>query len=251
MLKSVKNQLGYKNRGEYLALADIIILIRSYLPMMIALTFVSGLAGTVFVLNRAPEYRATATLMVSSGDYYSAKNIDVEQLLLDQKLAATYIEIAKSPSVLSSVIKNLNLDYGVGSLSGKIEVKTVEKTEFIEIMAQDTDPVIAMRIANETGKEFADKIKDVMTFKNIRMIEEAGIPRVPQPKKTGIIVGMFLVAGIGVALVLVILSELFYSKLRRPKEIEDILESSVLLNVPLYDDIEDLENLYNKRGGKK
>ncbi|MGL4402157.1 MAG: YveK family protein [Fusobacteriaceae bacterium] len=246
MKKKIDKVIG----AEYLGLTDIIMVIRNYIEIVIGITFIFTLAGIFFAKSRAPEYRAKTTLMVSSGEYYSAKNINLEELNFNQKLATTYIGIAGSPSVLNSVIKNLDLNYKIEELNRKIDVKPIEKTEFIEIIASDSDPVIAMRIANETGKIFGDKIKEVMTFKNIKVVEEATVPRIPQPKKTAIIGIASFLLGVLVSVSSVFIYRIFYSKLCKPEEIEDILQSSVLMNMPLYQDIEKLENLYKRKGGE-
>lgn len=252
-MKKRKKELEYEYEEDFdmeeedgLDLLEIFMMVRRHVKVVIAITGIFTLLGVFFAMTRVAKYKATTTLIVSSGNYYSAKNLDSGELSLNQKLATTYTAVAKSPSVLNAIIKKLDLDMDIQTLSQKININSVGETELIGVTAQDTDPVMAMRIANETGIEFASKVKEVMTFENIRVVEEAEIPAQPESRKRGLIIAVSFVLGAMIGTFLVILVEMFHSKLRRPKDIEKILGASILTHVPIYEQIDELETLHER-----
>lgn len=253
MLKKRKRELDYEYEERYdedeedeIDLLEIFMMIRRHWKTIVAITVIFTGLGVGFAMTRKAVYKATTTLIVSSGNYYSAKNLDRNEISLNQQLATTYTAVAKSNSVLNAVIRKLDLDTDVQQLSKDIAISSVEDTELIRITATDGDAVIASRIANETAGEFIGKVKEIMTFENIKVVEPAPVPELPESRKRALIVAVAFVLGAMVGTFLVILVEMFHSKLRRPKDIERILGASILTHVPEYDQIEELEELHEK-----
>lgn len=252
MVKKSKKELDYEYEKQYdededeIDLLEIFMMVRRHLKVIFAITAIFTGLGIGFALSKVAVYKAATTLIVSSGNYYSAKNLDSGELSLNQKLATTYTAVAKSPSVLNAIIKRLDLDMNAEKLSKLIEINSVDDTELIKIMATDTDPVMAMRIANETASEFTSKVKEVMTFENIKVVEPAEIPEQPESRKRGLIIAVSFVLGAMIGTFLVILIEMFHSKLCRPKDIEKIMGTSILTHVPVYEQIDELETLHEK-----
>ncbi|MEG0135465.1 MAG: Wzz/FepE/Etk N-terminal domain-containing protein [Cetobacterium sp.] len=250
MLRKRKKELDYDYEENYeededeIDLLEIVMIVRRHIKVIIAIAAIFLCLGVGFAMSRVATYKSTTTLIVSSGNYYNAKNLDSGELSLNQKLATTYTEVAKSPSVLNSVIKRLDLDMKTNQLSKLISINSVEDTELIKITAIDKDPVMAMRIANEVAAEFTQKVKEVMTFENIKVVEPAEIPEVPESRKRALIVAIAGILGGMLGTFMVLLIEMFHSKLRRPKDIENILGASILTHVPLYEQIGELETLH-------
>ena len=252
MLKKRKKELDYEYEDQYeededeIDLLEILMMVRRHLKVIFAITVIFTGLGIGFAMTRVAVYKAATTLIVSSGNYYNAKNLDSGELSLNQKLATTYTAVAKSPSVLNAIIKRLDLDMDAVTLAKNIDINSVDDTELIKIIATDIDPVMAMRIANETASEFTNKVKEIMTFENIRVVETAEIPEQPESRKRALIIAVALVLGAMIGTFLVILIEMFHSKLRRPKDIEKIMGTSILTHVPVYEQMDELANLHEK-----
>ncbi|MGL6130375.1 MAG: YveK family protein [Fusobacteriaceae bacterium] len=255
MLKKRKRELEYEYEDDYeeddddgLDFMELFMMVRRHWRAIVVITVLFTGLGTGFALTRKAVYMAKTTLIVSSGNYYSAKNLDRNEISLNQQLATTYTAVAKSNAVLNEVIRRLDLDMDIESLSKVIEIASVEDTELITITAKDGDPVTASRIANETGVEFIAKVKEIMTFENVKVVEAAGVPERAESRKRALIVAVSIVLGTMIGTFLVILMEMFHSKLRRPKDIENILGSTILTHVPLYEQMEELEKIHEKSG---
>ncbi|MGL4533669.1 MAG: polysaccharide biosynthesis tyrosine autokinase [Fusobacteriaceae bacterium] len=240
-MKKYKKELDYESEdlyeeeGDKINLSEILTMIHRRFKLIFAITVVFTGLGIGFAMTRVAIYKAATTLIVSSGNYYNAKNLDSIEVSLNQKLATTYTAVAKSPSVLNAIIKKLDLDMDTKQLSGNIDISSVENTELIKITATDKDPVMAMRIADEAGIEFTKKIKEVMTFENIRVVESAELPDQPESRKRALIITVAFLLGAVAGTFLIILVEKLHSQLRRTKDIEKIMMVNILGHIPVYE----------------
>ena len=209
----------------------ILILLRGW-KMILILIAITFLMSIVVILRRPVVYEANAKLIISGNNTYYGKLFDESDLSLNQKLVTTYAEVARSRTVMRDVIGKLELDTDARKLASNVRIEPVKDTEFINIYYKDTDPQRAALIANEISKSFIINIKNLMKFDNLKIVENAEVPK--HPKGIGnkliavasIILGAFL--GGNLALVL----EVFHSKLKKPEDIERIMECPVIGTIP-------------------
>ncbi len=234
-----------KNYDDEIELMDLLFIVfRGWKIILISIVIV-GVAGTVFAFMKPKVYEAKAKLMVSSGEIYSSRQLDANELSTNQKLVTTYTEVAKSSSVLKEVAKKLDMDMSTREVAANLRVEPVDDTEFINIYYKDTNPNMAARIANEISKEFIEKIKSIMKFENLNIIEMAEAPEYPSGVGKKLVVAISLVLGGFLGVFVVFVLEFFKNKIRKPEEIERITGCSVIASIP---DFELLE-AENKRKG--
>ncbi|MCS5423126.1 MULTISPECIES: YveK family protein [Psychrilyobacter] len=222
----------WENEDDEIELMDLVfILIRSWkLIVMTALPVM--ILGAVFAMTRPDIYRAEATLMVSSGQIYSVNNLDNAEISKNQKLVSTYTEIAKSKSIMRSVIRKLDLDMEPEGIANLLKVTPVDDTEFIKISYTDKNAQRSALLTNEVAGEFISKIKKVMSFENLKIVEKATVPEKALPKKRALILAVSMVLGVMVGVFAAFMVEFLHSKLRKPEDIEKIMGCSVLANIP-------------------
>ncbi len=111
-------------------------------------------AGAAFVVARmtTPVYSATVTLLVSQAP--TNTSADYTSVLTSERLARTYSELLRTPSVLDSVIQKLSLPMRTGQLAGRVQVQLVRDTQLIKVSVEDTNPAMAAQIANTIGVVF-------------------------------------------------------------------------------------------------
>ncbi|MDX8337142.1 YveK family protein [Candidatus Cetobacterium colombiensis] len=188
--------------------------------------------GVFFAMTRPTVYKAEMTMMVSSGRNFSATSLDGGELSVNQKLATTYAEIAKSNAILKNVIKKYDLDTSLGGLRGSVTIAPVEDTELMQLTYKNSDPALAAAVVNEIGNEFMLKVREVMNFQNIKVVEPAEIPKEALPKKRVLILAISAVLSVMVGCMAAFIVEFFFCKLRKPKDIEKILGTTMLGMVP-------------------
>lgn len=196
--------------------------------MVIAVSISAVLSFYVMV----PVYQAQTTLIVKTEKSDEMQVISNDQVNVTEKLAVTYGEIIKSRVVLEEVIKNLKLKESYESLLSNVSISTVSETQIIKVIVEDTDKLKAMSIANEIPKVFTQEAIRIADANGVEVIDKAKLPTNPiKPnKKSNIILSAVLGVIIGASIVLV--RELFDSKIKTPDDATKELGLPVLGVVP-------------------
>lgn len=242
-INNAQKNYGYSYEGYYnetqqeLDLMDLIFtMIRRW--KLIVLTMIPIIIiGFFLALTRPSIYRAETTLMVSSG--MTSIGIDNSDISLNQKLVITYSEVAKSRSILKRVINKYDLETSPESLAKTISISPVSDTEIIKLSYKNKDPQLAASVTNEFAKEFMNKVVEVMNIRNVKIVEPAEIPTRPLPKKRAIILAAFIILGAMLGMGLALIIESIHKKLRKPSEIESILEAPMLGVIPKFETKDD------------
>jgi len=219
---------------EGVTLMELLFIMNRKRKLIIMTIILTAITSIFFSFLRPNIYEAESILMVSSGDIYSAQNLGNEDILRNQRLVSTYSEIARSKSIMLNVIKNLDLETTPDEISKFLKMEPVEETELIKISYRDQNPQKAASLANEISEEFIKKISEVMSFKNLKIVEKAMAPEksVNDKKITVVVASVILGALLGVFLALI--TEFLYGKLRKSEDIEQIMDCEILVNLPKY-----------------
>ncbi|WP_034630041.1 GumC family protein [Desulfotruncus alcoholivorax] len=159
--------------AEVIDLRDIIDVLKKRRKIIALITLISLLTSGIlsfFVLD--PVYEAKGMLLVtmaSDNTHTVVSNNDNLNSVIDnlsrmpQMTMNTYVEQLKSEAVMKRVITKLKLgEYGVtpSDLSSMIDAQAVKDTNIIEIKVQNTNPQLAMDIANTLNSEFLDYLSE-------------------------------------------------------------------------------------------
>lgn len=217
---------------EELDLVDLLFTLTRRWKVIVLVAVPIFICGIIFAFTRPTVYMAETTLMVSSGRNYSVSSIDGSELSTNQKLVTTYTEVAKSRLLMRRILEKYDLEGTPESLGNSITVNPVSDTEMIRITYKNSDPTMAAAVVNEIGGEFINRIREVMNFQNLKVVERAEVPERPLPKKRGLIMVASLILGLMGGVGVGFLVEFFHSKVRKPKDIEKILGCPMLGMVP-------------------
>lgn len=219
---------------EEISLRELFFILRKWLLLIIVLAIVAvTISGAVsyYVLDK--EYQTFTTLMVGKPkDYQTENKLEMSDLMLNQKLVATYGQLIKSRVVSDKVIKNLDLQISYNAFINKVKVNLVKDTEIIQIQVTDTDPLLATEIANETAEVFMDSVKTIMHVENVQVIDKAQVPEnniSPRPMLNMAIAG---VLGVMLGVFFAFLVEYLDNTIKTPEDVEKYLGLPVLGAIP-------------------
>ena len=151
----------------------------SKIYIIILLVIISMLVGNIYLLAfQKPLYKSTTTLVLVS-ESSNNQSITQSDIALNNNLVTTYSEIIKSRSILSKVIKNLNLNTSTENLSRNITVTSVTNTQLIKIAVSDENNLKAKAIANEIAKVFSQEITNIYKIQNISIVDKAVLAEKP------------------------------------------------------------------------
>jgi capsular exopolysaccharide synthesis family protein len=128
--------------------------VKRYSWLVILSAIVAGAAAFLISSNMTPIYQATSRYLIDEAPGSTSSSNEYSQLLTEQILAQTYVEIATTRPVLEETITELGLPFSPSQLRAKVTVSAPADRQIMIITAQDTDPERAAAIANTIGNVF-------------------------------------------------------------------------------------------------
>jgi succinoglycan biosynthesis transport protein ExoP len=128
-----------------------IAIIRRWLPLVAASVLLAASAAFVASSLLQRVYEAKATLIV--GQSLSAVNPDYNQVLVSQRLSATYAAVATTRPILDTVIGQLGLGVTSDELGKRVRADAPLDSTLLAIAVQDADPARAAAIANALAEQ--------------------------------------------------------------------------------------------------
>ena len=205
--------------------------------LLIALVaFVTGIvafAYSSFIVK--PEFTSTTRIYVVNRNQGDKPGLTNQDLQAGSYLVKDYREIILSQDVLEKVATDLKLELPPKGLASKIKVTVPIDTRIVSISVTDRVPEEASRIANSLREVAAQKIISVTRVSDVTTLEEARPATSPSSPniRRNTLVGFL--AGAVVMVVTVLLVELLDTRVKRPEDIEDVMQIALLGVVPNLD----------------
>ena len=207
---------------------------RKVLIALVAIvTGVVAFAYSSFIVK--PEYTSTTRIYVvnrNQGDKSGPTNQDLQA---GSYLVKDYREIILSQDVLEKVATDLKLDLPSKGLASKIKVTVPADTRIVSISVTDRAPEEASRIANSLREVAAQKIISVTRVSDVTTLEEARPATSPSSPNIRRNTMIGFLAGAVVMIVTVLLIELLDTRVKRPEDVEDVMQIALLGVVPNLD----------------
>lgn len=214
-----------------------IIVLAAILGAAIAFTY------TKFLVS--PVYQSKTQVYVTNNKLTTTDQINVNDLQSSNYLTKDYMILVKSNPVLDKVIADLGLKMSTSELAGKIHVSTPTDTRILTIAVNDTDPIMAKKIADAVREASKAQIQAVMGIETVNTVEDAKLPESPISPNTkmNILIGFAL--GFIIAVAVIIIRFILDDTIKAQEDVEKYLGLSVLGLIP------ELETTDNKKKKKK
>lgn len=204
--------------------------------LIVLVAFVTGtvvFAYSSFIVK--PEFTSTTRIYVVNRNQGDKSGLTNQDLQAGSYLVKDYREIILSQDVLEKVATDLKLDLPPKGLASKIKVTVPVDTRIVSISVTDRAPEEASRIANSLREVAAQKIISVTRVSDVTTLEEARPATSPSSPniRRNTLVGFL--AGAVVMVVTVLLVELLDTRVKRPEDIEDVMQIALLGVVPNLD----------------
>lgn len=119
--------------------------------LLILTTGIGAAIGHMVSQQEPPVYQATTTIIV--GQSIQSMDLNSTDLMLSERLARTYADMALRQPVLEGVVSSLELNESWKALRGRIFVKPVRDTQLLEIRVEAGSPETARLIADEVANQ--------------------------------------------------------------------------------------------------
>ena len=204
--------------------------------LIVLVAFVTGAAAfaySSFIVK--PEFTSTTRIYVVNRNQGDKPGLTNQDLQAGSYLVKDYREIILSQDVLEKVATDLKLDLPPKGLAGKIKVTVPVDTRIVSISVTDRVPEEASRIANSLREVAAQKIISVTRVSDVTTLEEARPATSPSSPNIRRNTMVGFLAGAVVMVVTVLLVELLDTRVKRPEDIEDVMQIALLGVVPNLD----------------
>ncbi|EGV01736.1 polysaccharide export protein, MPA1 family [Streptococcus sp. CM6] len=207
---------------------------RKVLIALVAIvTGVVAFAYSSFIVK--PEYTSTTRIYVVNRNQGDKPGLTNQDLQAGSYLVKDYREIILSQDVLEKVATDLKLDLPSKGLASKIKVTVPADTRIVSISVTDRAPEEASRIANSLREVAAQKIISVTRVSDVTTLEEARPATSPSSPNIRRNTMIGFLAGAVVMIVAVLLIELLDTRVKRPEDVEDVMQIALLGVVPNLD----------------
>ena len=190
-------------------------------------------AYSAFVVK--PEFTSTTRIYVVNRNQGDKPGLTNQDLQAGSYLVKDYREIILSQDVLEKVTSNLKLDLSPKDLASKVKVTVPVDTRIVSISVNDRVPEEASRIANSLREVAAEKIISITRVSDVTTLEEARPATAPSSPniRRNTIIG--LLGGTVFMVIAVLIVELVDTRVKRPEDIEDVMQIALLGVVPNLD----------------
>lgn len=216
---------------ETISLKELFDTIKKRLTLIISITLIAMIvSGIVSYFIITPEYKSSTQILVNQAKADSSAALNTGEVQANVQLISTYSVILKSAAILNIVKEELNLDMSVSTLNSKITVENAQNSQVMTVSVTDSDPTVALQIANKTAEVFEKEIKNIMTIDNVKVLplaedQENQAPISPNPPLNIVIAAVVgLMIGVGLAFLL----EYLDNTVKTEQDIEKLLELPVL-----------------------
>ncbi|WP_195216159.1 capsular polysaccharide biosynthesis protein CpsC [Streptococcus oralis] len=182
-----------------------------------------------------PEYTSTTRIYVVNRNQGDKSGLTNQDLQAGSYLVKDYREIILSQDVLEKVATDLQLDLPPKGLASKIKVTVPADTRIVSISVTDRVPEEASRVANSLREVAAQKIISVTRVSDVTTLEEARPATSPSSPNIRRNTMIGFLAGAVVMIVTVLLIELLDTRVKRPEDVEDVMQIALLGVVPNLD----------------
>ena len=218
---------------------DVFHLLKIFWKRKILIALVAIVAGALAFAYSAfivkPEFTSTTRIYVVNRNQGDKPGLTNQDLQAGSYLVKDYREIILSQDVLEKVTSNLKLDLSPKALASKVKVTVPVDTRIVSISVNDRVPEEASRIANSLREVAAEKIISITRVSDVTTLEEARpaiSPSSPNVRRNTII---GVLGGTVFTVIAVLIVELVDTRVKRPEDIEDVMQIALLGVVPNLD----------------
>lgn len=217
-----------------MTLLELLQLMRKHLKLVILLPIVCALAmGVYSYAFMANTYTASISMYVLAKQSSSSSNndngVNYQSLNASQMLANDVSTLLKSDRVAADTADDLHMS----SLKGYSTKVTSETTSrVITLQVTGSDPDTAAAVANKMASNVSKVAQQVMDVQSVNVIDEAVSPATPSGPNRTMYTAVAFLAGLFVAIAIVVLSDMLNTRVRNADEVEELLGLPVIGRMP-------------------
>lgn len=217
-----------------MTLLELFQLLKNHIKLVIALpiifALVTAVCSWIFLAN---TYTANVSMYVLANSSETQSNTSLStDLSASQMITNDVSELIQSERVLNQAANQLGMSES--ELKGyDIEVTSSTTTRLITISVTGDTPNSAAAIANGIADTTNSVAQEIMNIEAVNVIDQAEVPTSPSGPPRTMYTAVAFLAGIFVAVAIVVLMDMINTRIRKPEEIEELLDIPVIGRIPV------------------
>ena len=211
-----------------MTLLELLALLKKHLKLVIALPIAFAIVAGVYCYGfMADTYSASASMYVLvKGDSEVTTSSTLYSDLSASQLITNDVAALLTSSRVSTAAAS---DLGISSLAGyQVSVSSNTSSRVISLTVTGTDPEGVAQVANSIATNVSDIAQSVMDVQSINVIDEAKTPSYPSGPNRKLYIAVALLAGVFVAVALIVLKDMLNTKIHGQEELEELLGVPVI-----------------------
>lgn len=217
-----------------MTLLELFQLLKNHIKLVIALpiifALVTAVGSWIFLAN---TYTANVSMYVLANSSETQSNTSLStDLSASQMITNDVSELIQSERVLNQAANQLGMSES--ELKGyDIKVTSSTTTRLITISVTGDTPNSAAAIANGIADTTNSVAQEIMNIEAVNVIDQAEVPTSPSGPPRTMYAAVAFLAGIFVAVAIVVLMDMINTRIRKPEEIEELLDIPVIGRIPV------------------
>lgn len=180
----------------------------------------------------SPVYSSSASLYVNSERQKANDDITQTAIISSRQLVATYSEILQARTFLSDIADEFDGKYTINQLRNMITMDSLNDTEILSITVKGNDADDVYRITKSIVKYAPDELIRVVEAGSVKVLDDASETKTPiSPNiRRNTFIGVFI--GLILGAFIVIILELFDTRIKSSDEISQRYEEPLLGEIP-------------------
>lgn len=214
-----------------MTLLELLKLLRKHLKLVIALPIACAAATAAFAWLAMPnQYTASVSMYVlTKTSSESAGGISSTDLSASQMLTNDVARLIESDRVLRDAASALQME----TLSGyNVKVTSETTTRVITLSVTGESAQSVAIVANRLAKTADEVAQEVMDVRSVNAIDQAVEPTVPSGPPRAMYAAVAFLAGIFLAVAIVVMLDMVNTRVRSAEEAEELLGLPVIGRIP-------------------
>lgn len=214
-----------------MTLMELMQLLKKHLRFVILTPVVCALVVAAYsVLFMPNEYTATTSMyvLVSQADNSNSSSL-YSDLNASQMVTNDVAKLLKSDRLIDQTGEQL----GIEGLRGyDTDVSSETTSRVITLTVTGADPSTAAQVADTMVSNVSAIAHDVMSVESVNVIDRAEVPDHPSGPNRVLYTAVAFLAGLFVAIVVVVIADMFNTKIRGQEDLEEVTGLPVLGRIP-------------------
>ncbi len=213
-----------------MTLLELLQLLRKHLKLVVILPLACAvlMAGySAFLMH--DTYTASASMYVlAKDDGESNTNLSTD-LNASQMISNDVAKLLTSDRVLSETADEVGLD-NLNAYSVSVSSETTSRV--IQLSVTGANPQTAADITNSMVDNVSQIAREVMSVESVNAIDRATVPASPSGPNRTLYVAVAFMAGLFLAVAIVVVADMLNTKVRSEDEVEELLGIPVVGRIP-------------------